>query len=98
MSKTYDTAVLRQAAFMVEASGEEVNRSLDQTLRYVRDDVNERLSGAAAQALEETVSDMHGKVTSYIKELAEIGTALRKYAFLLDEADRKASELINQGR
>ncbi len=94
MAKTYDTAELRRIASVINASAEELSLSLRNTLRWVMEDVPDHLSGSSADALEETVTEMNEKISEYSVELDDIGTTLKKYAFLLDQADKKAMDMI----
>ena len=94
MAKTYDTAELRRIASMIQESSEDVSKTLRNTTKWIRDDVPEHLSGETAEALAETVGEIHEELSSLSKETDEIGTALRQYAFLLDVADRKVAEMI----
>ncbi len=94
MAKTYDTAELRQSASMILETAENVGKESRRSLLWIRDDVPEHLSGDTADALEDTAADLHEKMTEYSKALDEIGTALKRYAFLLDEADKKAADMI----
>ena len=67
---------------MILETAENVGNESRRSLLWIRDDVPEHLSGDTADALE------------YSKALDEIGTALKRYAFLLDEADKKAADMI----
>lgn len=94
MAKTYDTVELRRIASVIQESSEDVSMILRSTTQWIRDDVPEHLSGETAEALAETVGEIHEELSSLSEETDEIGTALRQYAFLLDVADRKVAEMI----
>ena len=79
---------------MIQETAEDVERESTRSLLWIRDDLPEHLTGDTADALEEAVADLHQKMTEYSSELDEIGTVLKQYAFLLDQADRKAAEMI----
>jgi uncharacterized protein YukE len=94
LAKTYDTVELRRIASVIQESSEDVSMILRSTTQWIRDDVPEHLSGETAEALAETVGEIHEELSSLSEETDEIGTALRQYAFLLDVADRKVAEMI----
>lgn len=94
MAKTYDTAELRRIASVIQESSEDVSKTMRNTTRWIRDDVPEHLSGDTADALAETVGEIHEELSSISEETDEIGKMLRHYAFLLDQADRKIAEMI----
>ena len=94
MVKTCDTFELRRIASMIQESSEDVSRTLRNTTQWIRDDVPEHLSGETAEALAETVGEIHEELKALSGETDEIGMQLRKYAFLLDHADRRVAEMI----
>lgn len=94
MAKTYDTAEFRQASSMIQETAEDVAKESTRSLFWIKSDIPQHLAGDTASALEETVTDLHQKITEYSKELDDIGIVLKQYALLLDDADKKAAEMI----
>ena len=94
MAKTYDTVELRRIASVVQESAEDIAGTSKNTVRRIRDEVPEHLSGEAADALKETADEIEREISSCSTELDEIGLKLKQYAWLLDQADRKAAEMI----
>lgn len=94
MAKTYDTVELRRIALMIRESSEEVSKVIRKTTRWIREDIPEHLSGDTADALTEAVDEIHGDLSSISRETDEIGLTLKKYAFLLEQADRQVAEMI----
>ena len=94
MAKTYDTIELRRIASVIQESSEDVSKTIRNTTQWIRDDVPEHLSGETADALAETVEEIHEQLSSLSKETDEIGLTLKKYAFLLEQADKQAAEMI----
>ena len=94
MAKTYDTVVFRQGASSIESSSEEIATAVGNTLSWILEDMPGQLAGEAAEALGESVTDLKEQPLQYGKSLEETARVLRKYAFSLDEADRKAAEMI----
>ncbi len=94
LAKTYDTVELRRIASVVQESAEDIAGTSKNTVRRIRDEVPEHLSGEAADALKETTDEIEREISSCSTELDEIGLKLKQYAWLLDQADRKAAEMI----
>ena len=94
MAKTYDTVELRRIASVVMESAEDIAGTSKNTVRRIRNEVPEHLSGEAADALKEKADEIEREISSCSTELDEIGLQLKQYAWLLDQADRKAAEMI----
>lgn len=94
MAKTYDTDFLRSTADTIDGAAGSITSAVKATLRWVKEDVPDHLSGAAADAIEAETADLETGLLEYSAALENIGSVLKKYAFLLDQADQKASEQI----
>ncbi len=94
MAKTYDTVEFRRIASQIQESSEDVSKTTKGTVRWIRDDVPDHLSGETADALMETADELEKELSDCSHELNEIGQQLKRYARLLDEADRQAAEMI----
>ena len=94
MAKTYDTVELRRIASAIQESSESVSNVLRNTTQWIREDVPEHLSGETADALVETVDEIHEELSSISKETDDIGLKLKQFAFALEQADRQAAEMI----
>ena len=94
MAKTYDTVELRRIASVIRESSEDVSGVLRNTTQWIREDVPEHLSGETAEALTETVEEIHEELSALSKETDDIGLKLKQFAFALDQADRLAAEMI----
>jgi len=94
VATTYDTVELRRVAALIRESSEEVSKTIRSTTRWMQDDIPEHLSGDTADALVETVGEIHEQLSSLSKETDEIGLKLKRFAYALDQADRRAAEMI----
>lgn len=94
MAKTYDTQVLRASAAHLLDSADSVNSTSSRTLKWVSEDAADRLSGDAATALAEAARELDTEITACGRELRQIAQILRNYAYALDMADMRASEMI----
>lgn len=94
MAKTYDTAELRRVASVIRNSSDEVSRASGDTVRWIRDDIPGHLSGETADALAGTTDELFAELSACSKELNDIGIKLNRLAYMLDQADRQAAEMI----
>lgn len=94
MAKTYDTDFLRSTAATIDSAAGNIESAVKSTLRWICEDVPDHLSGEAANAIEDETADLEAGLLEYSAALESIGATLKKYAYLLDQADEKASELI----
>ena len=94
MAKTYDTVELRRIASQIRESSEEVSNTLKHTTQWMRDDVPEHLIGETADALTESVDEIHEELSTLSKETDSIGLQLKQYAAALEQADRLIAEMI----
>ncbi|MBR3738844.1 MAG: hypothetical protein IKN04_00115 [Clostridia bacterium] len=98
MAKTYDTDFLRTTAATINGAADSISTAVRTTLRWVKEDVPDHLSGSAAEAIEAETADLETRLLEYGASLEGVGATLKRYAFLLDQADQKASEMIESGR
>ena len=94
MATTYDTVELRRVAALIRESSEEVSKTIRSTTRWMQDDIPEHLSGDTADALVETVDEIHEQLSSLSKETDDIGLQLKLYASALEQADRRIAAMI----
>ncbi len=94
MSRTYDTSEMRQAASIVREVTESVSSESKRTLSWILQDIPDNLAGDAAEALKTKVSDFCEEIRRIDENLEKTATKLELFAANLDEADRKASEMI----
>lgn len=94
MAKVYDTAQLRRTASLLLESAEDMQSALQSGLRWIGEDASSRLDGETAHALAETSENIDQRLARCAKDVDSLGELLKRYAFLLDEADEKISETI----
>ena len=94
MAKVYDSAELLRMAAEMQSMSEELNHSLRETVKWMSSDIVDHFSGVAADELDKTINDMYVQLSGNEKEMNNLGLALKRYAYLLEDADEKARKEI----
>ena len=94
MSTEYDSTKIRRLAAQLERTSVAVNNVKQTSLRSARQEMTGNFQGEAAEALEQSISELTDDVTTLASHLGSISKALFRLAAQVEAADEKAKALI----
>lgn len=95
MSFTYDTQEIRSRAKQVRTCMQQVDRLRKNSVREVRNAVDNCFQGEAADALEERLDRSQRELNQIYSELSTLYTAIIKFVEKLEEIDRQLAREMN---
>lgn len=95
MSTEYDSVQIRALAARIQRAAGAVNNVKAGPLRSAKLEMQGNFEGSAANALRDSLDELTADVNSVGTKLAGVANALNALAAKVEEADRKAQQVIN---
>lgn len=92
----YDTAAIRREARKIQSCFNHIDGSAMPRIQGARAKLDGNFEGRTADALDESLTEAQNRVRTLSDELKCLYQALMRYADALEEADRRAAQLLSR--